>query len=94
MIESTIKREVEEEVGIIVTNKLDYLGSDAFIRVSGHHVVSLTFLAHWKSGKAKPLEDQEEVAWYSLKQLKELSDLPKYLQSGVALLESFLVKTS
>src|SRR5437762_376156 len=61
VIEDTVKREVVEEVGVLISDRLDYLGSDAFVRVSGHHVVALTFLAYWESGEAKPLEDQEEV---------------------------------
>ncbi len=90
IIEDTLKREIAEEVGITIKDKIDYLGSDGFIRVSGHHVVGLNFLTQWSSGEAQALEDQEEVAWYTLEELTNLPDLPKFLKSKVALLQNFV----
>lgn len=91
VIEQTLTREIEEEVGIIISPKVVYLGSDAFFRVSGHHVVGLNFLCQWQSGEAQPLEDQDEVGWFTLVEL-EAMDLPKYLKKRIELVKQHLNK--
>lgn len=73
IIENSLKREVKEEVGIEVDN-FQFLASRSFIRSSGHHVVALSFIADYKSGKARPLEDQDEIRWVTLKEMKSLLD--------------------
>jgi 8-oxo-dGTP diphosphatase len=75
-IEATLAREVEEEVGLVIEDQVEYLASQSFIRVSGHHVVGLYFLCHHKAGEAKPLEDQEEVKWVTANELKKLIASP------------------
>ncbi|SRR3990172_9833014 len=83
ILESTLKREVMEEVGIEIEDEVILIENDGFTRVSGHHVVGLTFLCKWKSGKAKPLEDQEEVRWFTKEELKNFSELPDYFKPRV-----------
>lgn len=92
VIENTLKKEINEEVGIEIRDDIFYLGSDAFTRVSGHHVIELIYLTYWKSGEAKPLEDQEEVQWLELDQLNKNDDLPDFLKSKIKLLTHFLEK--
>src|ERR1035437_3201383 len=55
IIENTLKKEIKEEVGIEIEDEIFYLGSDAFTRVSGHHVIVLIYLTYWKSGEAKQI---------------------------------------
>lgn len=90
IVEKTIQREVKEEVGIEIKDKLIYLGSGGFYRVSGHHVVKLEFLAEWKSGIAQALEDQDEIKWVSAFELAEMTDLPKYITVRTSQLIKFL----
>lgn len=89
VIEQTLHREIVEEVGLEIKDKIYYLGSDAFIRNSGHHVVTLLFLCDWKSGVAQPLEDQAAVAWHTLPKLQSLH-LPDYMKKRVQKLVNFL----
>lgn len=91
VIEDTLRREIAEEVGLEIVDKIYYLGSDAFIRGSGHHVVTMVFLCDWKSGVAKPLEDQAAVAWYTLSELQSLP-LPDFMLRRITKLSSFLKK--
>jgi len=94
IIEATLKKKILEETGVEITNEIALIYNDGFIRVSGHHVVMLTFLCQYKSGEAQPLEDQEEVAWKTLNELKEMETiLPEYTKNRLEALKKFL-KTS
>jgi 8-oxo-dGTP diphosphatase len=94
VVEDTLRREIKEEVGVEVKDRINYLGSDSFIRESGHHVVALTFLVEYKSGEAKPLEDQEEIRWLSMEQIQNLIKGDKriaYLGLRLKLLRNFMM---
>ena len=83
ILEKTLKREVMEEVGVEIEDEILLVGNEGFFRVSGHHVVGLTFLCRWKKGVAKPLEDQEEVKWFTKEELKNFDELPDYFKPRV-----------
>jgi 8-oxo-dGTP pyrophosphatase MutT (NUDIX family) len=83
IIEKTLKREVMEEVGIEIEDEIIFVGDEGFYRVSGHHVVGMTFLCKWKKGVARPLEGQEEVRWFTKRQLRDFQDLPEYFRPRV-----------
>jgi len=71
IVEEAIRREIREEVGVEITN-LRYFASKSFVRSSGHHVISLSFLADYLSGEAKPLEDQQAVGWFTIEEMKPM----------------------
>jgi len=73
ILENTLKREVMEEVGVEIEN-FRLLSNHSFIRSSGHYVVVLSFLADYKSGEARPLDDQAEVRWVTLDEMERLLD--------------------
>jgi len=80
IVEETLKREIMEEVGLEIEDNVEFLCNDGFVRVSGHHVIMMIFLCFYKSGEARPLEDQAEVKWLTLDQLMEMkNELPKYI---------------
>lgn len=90
IIEKELKKEILEEVGLEIEDDIAYLGSEGFYRVSGHHVVGLTFLCNWKKGVAKPLEDHEEVKWLTLNELKKMKELPNYMSVRIGFLEKYI----
>lgn len=71
-IEDALKREVMEETGVEIEDKIKYLHSDGFVRVSGDHVIGIYFLVNYKSGTPRPLEDQEQVKWLTLKEIEKI----------------------
>ncbi|MFC1649222.1 NUDIX domain-containing protein [Patescibacteria group bacterium] len=90
ILEDAVQREVEEEVGVRVKDDMHIIHNNAFYRVSNHHVIGITFLCFWKSGKARPLEDQEEIKWMTLEELKSADDMPDYMKERIQALGEYL----
>jgi len=88
----SLKKEIREEVGLEIEDDIKLIWDEGFYRVSGHHVVGLTFLCRWKSGVAKALEGQEEVKWFDKKELKSFTGLPGYFRKRVSVLLKILEK--
>lgn len=85
IIEETLKKEVFEETGVKISDKAQLLTNNTFIRSTGQHVVALIFLCHWKSGRAKALEDTIDTKWITEKELKKMKFAPNvdiYIQNG------------
>jgi ADP-ribose pyrophosphatase YjhB (NUDIX family) len=76
IVEESLKREVLEETGIKIQNEICLITTNTFIHSTGNHVVALTFLCRYRSGKAKPLEDTIKVNWISLKQIDNYQFAP------------------
>ena len=90
ILEKSLQREIEEEVGIKIKDNVNLIYNDGFVRVSGHHVVMLTFLCFYESGKARPLEGQEEVKWLSMDELLAMKEeLPSYTLKRVLSLKDY-----
>lgn len=62
VIEEALRRDVREEVGLEIDD-IRFFASRSFVRVSGHHVVALSFIVSSPAGEALALEDQDEVRW-------------------------------
>jgi len=71
-LEETAKREVREETGIEIKDDLVFLCNNTFNhRVDNQAVISIVFLARYRSGKAEPLEDTMSVSWAKRDELKD-----------------------
>ena len=85
IIEKTLSDEIMEEVGIEITDKTKLLTNNTFIRSTGQHVVALVFLCHWKSGKARPLEDTVDTKWITINELNNYelaTNVENYIRRG------------
>jgi ADP-ribose pyrophosphatase YjhB (NUDIX family) len=85
VIEKTLAKEVLEETGIKIKNDPFFIVNNTFIRSTGQHVVALIFLCEYKSGKAKPLEDTDDVKWITKKEINNFDFAPnvkKYILEG------------
>lgn len=67
----TLKREILEEVGIKIQNEIIYLRDYEFTRPDNLHVIGITFLCKYKSGKVKLDQDFTDYAWVTLKEAKK-----------------------
>lgn len=70
VLETLIKREVMEEVGLKIKN-IKYLCDLVFIRPDNIPVITLSLYADWQSGKVKLEKDSVDFAWVSLKEAKK-----------------------
>lgn len=94
ILEKTLKREINEEVGIEVSN-LKYVNSSSFVTDSGIHVVDIVFYCDHESGEAfaKSPDEVDEVIWMTTQQILSNSNLPIYLKENIKLAEK-LVNTN
>ncbi len=90
IIEKTLHREILEETGIEINNDVVLLSNNTFIRSTGHHVIMLLFLCHWKSGEARPLEDTIDIKWISEEDINDFEYPPNvkaYIKKGFEVLK-------
>lgn len=93
IIEQTLRREVLEETGIEIRKRVYLITNNTFIHSTGQHVVALTFLCRYKSGKAKPLEDTIKVKWILPKEVDNYQFAPNvksYILKGFEFLRTIL----
>ena len=86
ILERTLIREVDEEIGIEVSN-LSYVNSSSFITDSGIHVVDIVFLCKKHIGEAfaKSSDEVDEVVWMTTQEILNHMDLPIYLKENIKL---------
>jgi 8-oxo-dGTP diphosphatase len=90
-LQKTLKKEIKEEVGVVVSDTMELVYNDAFTRVDGAHVVAITFLCDYVSGEAQPLEDTEKVKWFTLDELENYEEAKGFLKRQIqALVKHFL----
>lgn len=72
LLEKNVIKEVKEETDIEI-EKPEYFLSNSFLRSDGNTVVSIVFLAKYKSGEAKVADPDEvdEVMWMKFEDIKE-----------------------
>lgn len=86
----TLHRELEEEVGVTISDHLEFLCSSLFTRKDSARVVNITFLADYLSGEVRALDDTSAVRWFTLDELKNFAEMEGFLREKVDQLEKFL----
>lgn len=88
IIEKTLAREVLEETGVEIADKVELITNNTFIRSNGQHVIALVFKCIYKSGEAQPLEDTIACKWATLEEVKSMEFPPnvkEYILKGFTL---------
>ncbi|MCM3443673.1 NUDIX hydrolase [Metabacillus halosaccharovorans] len=85
ILERTVKREILEEVGVNIKDRLTYVRSTSFVTDSGENVVDIVFLCEYDSGEAFPKnpDEVEEVLWLTTKEVFDHPNSPIYLKESV-----------
>jgi len=72
LLQKTVSREIEEEVGIKVSDDMQLISNNNFVRTDGQQVIAINFACDYKSGTPEPLEDTIAVKWVSQDELKNM----------------------
>jgi 8-oxo-dGTP diphosphatase len=93
VLEETVRREIREETGVEIGDDFTYLGNSAFVTDYGEVVVNIVFLCPYRSGVARP--DEEEiaaVAWLTAAEVAAHPLAPPWTRQSIALAESHLAR--
>ncbi|MDQ0226212.1 NUDIX hydrolase [Metabacillus niabensis] len=85
ILERTIKREIQEEVGVKVKDKLHYVHSTSFVSDTAENVVDIVFLCEYQSGEAYPKspDEVEEILWLTTNEVIDHPNSPIYLKESI-----------
>ncbi len=75
VLQQTVRREVLEETGIEISDEMELVTNNSFVKESGQYVVAIVFKCQYKSGEAKPLEDTVDCKWATIDEVKAI-DFP------------------
>lgn len=94
VLEETLKREIMEEVGIQVSERVHYLESKSFISDKGQVVIDIVFLCKYQSGEPKCMSADEvsAVYWMSSTEILGSKNTPIWLKDSIEKAENFRLK--
>lgn len=92
ILERTIKREILEEIGVKIKDRLHYVHSSIFVSDVGDSVLNIVFLCEYHSGSASPLsqDEVEEVFWLTTAEILNHPMAPIYLKESINLAEKVI----
>ena len=88
-----LKREIKEEVGLDLVNEPRLMAAQDILRISGRHVVRLTYVGEIHGEPKLDPDEHSEYGWFTLREMKNLQGLDLYfkevLNSQSAIIESY-----
>ncbi|MFJ7667585.1 NUDIX hydrolase [Lysinibacillus sp. NPDC097195] len=92
ILERTVKREIFEEVGVQVKDRLNYVQSTSFVTDKGQQVVDIVFLCEYESGEAfsKSTDEVEKVLWLTTREVLSHPNSPIYLKKSITQAETLM----
>jgi ADP-ribose pyrophosphatase YjhB (NUDIX family) len=94
ILERTIVREVEEEVGLVIEGRPRYVHSTSFVTDKGEPVVNVIFLCEQFSGEPRAVSTDEVAAvyWMTPEEVYGNPNAADYLKDYIRMAEDVLVK--
>lgn len=85
ILERTVKRELEEEVGIEVLDPVTFVYSSSFVTDDGRPVINVVFLCEHVRGSAyaKSADEVEDVLWLSFEDIVSHPDAPPWTKESI-----------
>jgi 8-oxo-dGTP diphosphatase len=92
ILEKTLKREILEEVGVTVKDRISYVSSSSFVTDNGKNVVNIVFLCEYATGEATPecQDEVETVLWLTTQEVINHPKAPIYLKTSIIEAESLI----
>jgi 8-oxo-dGTP diphosphatase len=94
VLEETLRREIMEEVGIVVSKKLHYVESKSFISDKGQAVIDIVFLCKYEYGEPRCISADEvsEIYWMSSTEILEHKSAPIWLKESTEKAENIRLR--
>jgi 8-oxo-dGTP pyrophosphatase MutT (NUDIX family) len=92
ILERSLRREILEEVGIEIKDRMTYIHSTSFITDKGDDVVDVVFLCEYESGEGFPksADEVESVFWLTTEEIVNHSSSPEYLKESIKRAEALI----
>lgn len=92
ILERTLRRELYEEVGVLVKEKMDYVRNTSFKIDNGTDVIDIVFLCEFKEGEpfAKSPDEVDAVYWMSTEEITNHPNSPIWLIDSIKEAEELL----
>ncbi|WP_144512172.1 NUDIX hydrolase [Bacillus sp. FJAT-22090] len=94
ILERTLRRELHEEVGIEVKERMQYVRNTSFVLGDGQEVVDIVFLCEWEKGEpyAKSLDEVDSVHWMTTDEIISNDEIPYFLKDSILAAEALRIK--
>lgn len=91
LLETTLKREIREEVNVEVDN-LRYVYSIYFETGQGEPVIDIVYVCDWVSGDPRITDPDEvgEILWLTAQEIYDHAKCPPWTRRSIELTEKFL----
>lgn len=85
LLERTLKRELFEEVGIMIKDQVQYVRNTSFVLPDGREVLDLVFYCEIDSGEpfAKSPDEVEAVYWMTTEEIFAHPNAPIWLKESI-----------
>ncbi|MCR8644604.1 NUDIX domain-containing protein [Paenibacillus sp. N1-5-1-14] len=85
ILERTVKREIEEEVGVTVKAEVKFVYSSSFVAGEDCHVINIVFLCEYAEGTAhsKSPDEVEAVHWLTVEEVMRHHKAPEWTKESV-----------
>ena len=81
---TNLKREIKEEVGLDLVNEPRLVAAQDILRISGRHVVRLTYVGEIRGEPELDPGEHSEYGWFTLHEMKNLQGLDLYFKDLLA----------
>lgn len=85
ILERTIKREIDEEVGIGIKDAVTFVYSSSFVTEDGRNVINMVFLCEYDKGTAhsKSPDEVEAVHWMTYDEIMNHPQAPPWTKESL-----------
>lgn len=90
LLERTLKREMYEEVGVTIKDKVEYVRNTTFMLGDRKEVMDFVFLCEIESGEpfAKSKDEVDEVLWLTADEINAHPKSPIWLKESIKVAEN------
>lgn len=95
LLERTLKRELYEEVGIVIKDRMQFVRNTTFMLIDGREVLDVVFLCEIESGEpfVKSPDEVEKVLWMTAEEINSHPKSPIWLKESIQAAEKIRINS-